>query len=189
LLASLARPALAQTAISAGVFVGTGCQNGRDCSGRIVGQVVAVDLSDRFTVRARGFALNIADRTVVTEGVSIYQSDIARRMLLGEFVVHLRHQQRVRPLFGVSVGARRDSTTIVCVPGPCSSAFGAGASSQVTDGSPRTHASVGVIAGMGFALNDYLSLEASVGMHDPFREDGRTTAAAVFATWRLWKSR
>lgn len=186
----MSRPASAQTAVSAGALIGQGCQQGRDdCAGSIIGPVVSLDLGDRFVVRARGFSFKISGRTIVSQGVSINESDIKRRMLLGEFIYRFRSDKRARPLLGISMGARTDSASVNCVPGPCSTASGIGSASQFLDGSPRTHASWGLIGGFGVELTEILGLEASIGLHDLLREEGRTAEAAVYATFRLWKSK
>lgn len=188
LAAAFSRPAFAQPVVRAGLQMGTGCQQGRDhCAGRIFAPVISVDLSDRFRVRARGFVFEIPDRTVVTQGVSIEETNIKRRMLLGDFIVRFG-SGGARPIIGISLGSRRDSASITCTPGPCSSAFAAGSSSQYIDGHPTTHASFGILAGIQFSLTELIDLETSLGLHDPFREEGRTAEAGVLLTLRLWKS-
>jgi len=190
LAASLSRPAFAQSAVGAGLQAGIGCQQGRDdCAGRFFAPLLSVDLSDRFVARIRGFVFKISDRTVVTQGVSINESNITRRMVLGEFIARFRAGRSARPIIGVSLGSRRNSATITCTPGPCTSAFGAGAGSQYIDWSPKTTSSVGILAGFQFGLTESLNLETSVGLHDPFRENGGTAEAGVLLTLRLWKSR
>jgi hypothetical protein len=187
---SISRSAFAQTTIGAGVLVGQGCQQGRDhCAGAIIGPVVSVSLSDRLVVRARGFSFEVPDRTIVNHGVSINESDITRRMVLGDVVYRFRSNRRVRPVLGLSIGARTDSAAVDCVPGPCAAAFGAGAASQVTEGSPTTHASWGLIGGVGLDVTDVVGLEASVGCHDVLRDQGRTVEAALYAIVRIWKSK
>jgi hypothetical protein len=150
---------------------------------------VNVSLADRVVIRARGFSFKIADRTIESQGVAINRSDISRRMLLGEFLYRFRPDPRVRPLIGVSIGARTDRSSVSCMPGPCATAFGASSASQFPDGSAKTHSSWGIVGGFGFELTDVVGLEASVGLHDLLREEGRTAEAAVYATLRLWKSK
>jgi hypothetical protein len=110
-------------------------------------------------------------------------------MWLGEFIYRFRPDMRVRPLIGISLGARTDSSSVACMPGPCATTFGAGSASQFPDGSSKTHGSWGIVGGFGFELTDVVGVEASVGLHDWLRDDGRTAEAAVYATLRLWKSK
>lgn len=190
LTAALSRPAFAQSAVGAGLQAGVGCQQGRDdCAGGFLAPVLSVDLSDRFVVRIRGFAFTVSDRTVVNQGVSINESEIKRRMVLGDFIARLRAGSRARPMIGVSLGSRRNSAAITCTPGPCSSVFGAARSSYPPDGTQKATSSVGILAGFQFSLTELLDLETSVSLHDPWQENGGTAEAGVLLTLRLWKSR
>jgi hypothetical protein len=178
-------PAFGQTSVDVGVQAGVGCQQGRDrCTGAFVGPAVGVNWRDRVDVRIRALTFEVADRMTTVNGVATTHSDIMRRLIVGDVICRFFEPKRIQLLMGISVGTRRDSETAVCVPGPCPVA-----PSSQTPESPRTHASTGLIAGIGFRPTARLGIEGWVGLHDIMREEGGTGVAAVLVTLRLWRSR
>jgi hypothetical protein len=110
-------------------------------------------------------------------------SHIERRMVLGDFILRFRSGKIARPIVGISVASRRDSTTVTCSPGPC------GTGAQFVHGGPTTHSSTGVLAGVQYHVTEFLNVETSIGLHSPLGEQGATTEAGVFVTLKLWKPR
>jgi len=181
-LAALHQPAFAQAPISIGLQAGRACQQGRrNCAGNFIAPTLSLDLSDRIVLRMRRFVFEIPDRTLTNQGVSMDLSHIERRMLLGDFIVRFRSGKIARPIVGVSVASRRDSTTVACSPGPC------GTGAQFVHEGPTIHSSTGLLAGVQYHLTKFLNVETSIGLHDPFREEGGTTEAGVLVTLKLWK--
>ena len=183
-----ASAAFAQTAVEVGGQLGVACQQGREkCAGTFVGPTAGVQLKDRLDLRFRFFSFTIGDRTIATNDVLIHETSVNRRMILGEVVYNFMPRQRVRPFLGLSVGQRRDKSTVNCSPRPCAEVAAILGPSQFHDGSPVAHCSVGVIAGLNYRVANRVRIQGLVGLHDFPREEGRTIEGSFGVVLRLWK--
>lgn len=188
-LTSAPAPAAGQVAVDVGVHAGAAClDGGPGCTGGFVGPLAAVEWNRRVALRIRHFTVDVGDRAITSGPFRIRTQDRRGQLLLGEFLYEFRHQSRVQPFVGLSIGHRTFRSVTTCEPVSCAE-VNAGWM-RVADGVVRnSRATLGGIAGVAARAGDRVTVQAMFGIHDPWTEHGETVEGAIVLSLAVWRSR
>lgn len=185
------RPVAAQMSADAGGTFAVACARGETrCvdTGPALGFHAGLRFADRITLRARYAAIMFDDVRDEFGSVMVTRRDRTRRLWLGELLYDFRSAHPLRPMVGISIGARRDRATVTCEPIACADII-PGQGPSVYTGRVPSHLNVGVLGGVGLRASDRLRFEGLVGVHNLPGEEGGTIEAALTAGVTLWRAR